>query len=321
MTLKLGLSQPKLFLPPASIGTAALFIALIPISLAPNLVKLCEIEIGANAVIFHRAWIATVIFGLLSGLETFRSQKSEDQPQEKKPFTKIEIRLLLAMGTVGATYLLLWAWALTKTNVANVTLLSNLNSLFVGAAGFLLFGQRFDRRFLIGMFMAIVGALAFEFNGVQFQADQLFGDVLSLLTAIFMAAYLMLLERLRSRFSTATIMVWRCGVTAMLILPMLPLVEDRLFPYSWMGWFFVIFQSIFCQVFGQGLLTYSLSKLSSGVVAVTLLLEPVLASIFAWFIFSESITWFDLATFIFILVGIYLVQSSRFALKTTNAEL
>ena len=171
------------------------------------------------------------------------------------------------------------------------------------------------------MFLAIAGAIAFEFDGVQLQADQILGDSLALLTAIFMAAYLMLLERLRSRFSTATIMLWRCGITTMLILPMLPLVEDRLFPYSWMGWFFVIFQAIFCQVIGQGLLTYSLSKLSSGVVAVTLLLEPVLASIFAWFIFSESITWFDLLTFLIILVGIYLVQSSRFALKVTNEEL
>lgn len=190
MTLKLELPQPKLFLPPTWIGTAALFIALIPISLAPNLVRLCEIEIGANAVIFHRSWIGAVIFGLLSGLETFRSQKSDAQPQETKGFTKIELSLLLAMGAVGATYLLLWAWSLTKTNVANVALLSNLNSLFVGAAGFLLFGQRFDKRFLIGMFMAIAGALAFEFNGngVQFQADQLFGDVLALLTAIFLAA-------------------------------------------------------------------------------------------------------------------------------------
>ena len=136
VTLKIELPQPKLFLPPTWIGTAALFIALIPISLAPNLVKLCEHEIGANAVIFHRSWIAAVIFGLLSGLEAFRSQKSDAKPQEKKAFTKIELSLFLVMGTVGATYLLLWAWALTKTNVSNVALLSNLNSLFVGAAGF-----------------------------------------------------------------------------------------------------------------------------------------------------------------------------------------
>jgi hypothetical protein len=58
------------------IGTVSLFIALIPISLAPSLVKLCEQEIGPNAVAFHRAWIATIVFGLLSGINALR-QKSD----------------------------------------------------------------------------------------------------------------------------------------------------------------------------------------------------------------------------------------------------
>ncbi|MBC6435002.1 DMT family transporter, partial [Nostoc sp. HG1] len=102
-----------------------------------------------------------------------------------------------------------------------------------------------------------------------------------------MATYLLLIEQLQTRFTTATIMLWRCGVTTMFLLPILPFIEERLFPYSGMGWFLIIFQALFCQVLGQGLLTYSLSRLSSGVVAVTLLLNPVLASIFAWFIFSE----------------------------------
>lgn len=318
MTNKFYLLQQQFPLTPTLIGTVSLFTALIPISLAPVLVKLCELEIGANAVVFHRVWIGTIVFGLLSGLEAIRRQKSDDQLVEQKPFTRCELALLLAMGTAAAVYILLWAWALTNTNVANVALLSNLNSLFVGLAGFFLFGRRFDNRFLIGMVIALAGAIAFELNKVQFAPDQVLGDALALLTAIFMAAYLMLVEQLRSRFTTATIMLWRCGVTTVFLLPVLPLVEERLFPYSGMGWFFVIFHALFCQVFGQGLLAYSLSKLSSGVVAVTLLLEPVLASIFAWFTFSEKVGFFDWVTFAVILVGIYLTQSSQSAVKETS---
>ncbi|HEY9743724.1 MAG TPA: DMT family transporter [Coleofasciculaceae cyanobacterium] len=317
MTAKLELPQQQLSRASALIGTASLFVALIPISLAPSLVKLCEREIGANAVAFHRAWIATIVFGLLCGFDALRRQKSDERPVEQKPFTKGELALLLAMATAGATYLLLWAWSLTHTNVANVALLSNLNPLFVGFAGFFLFGRRFDNRFLIGMVMALAGAIAFELDKVQFASDQVLGDALALLSAIFIAMYLMLIERLRTRFTTATIMLWRCGVTTLFLLPVLPLVEDRLFPYSGMGWFFVIFQALFCQVVGQGLLAYSLSKLSSAVVAVTLLFEPVLASIFAWFIFSEPVGLFDWMTFAVVLVGIYLAQSSQSAVKET----
>ncbi|MBD2560136.1 DMT family transporter [Nostoc linckia FACHB-391] len=318
MTLKLSLLKQQFSETPALLGTISLFIALIPISLAPSLTKLCQQEIGANAVVFHRSWIATVVFALWNGLEAFRNQKSDNQSIEQKPFTSQDVWLLLAMGTAAATYLLLWAWSLSQTSVANVALLSNLNSLFVALAGYLLFGRRFDNRFVIGLVMALLGAIAFELNKVQFATDQILGDALALLTAIFMATCMLLIERLRTRFSTATIMLWRCGITTMFLLPVLPFLEDRLLPYSWMGWFFIIFQALFCQVLGQGLLAYSLSRISSSVVAVTLLIEPVLASIFAWFIFSEQVGLFDWATFAVVLAGIYLAQSSQSTVQVTN---
>ncbi len=318
MTAKQELPQLQLSQTSDFIGTISLFVALIPISLAPVLVKLCEREIGANAVAFHRAWIATIVFGFLSAFEAYQSQKSDEQPIEQKPFTRRELGLLFLMGTAGATYSILWAWSVTQTSVANVALLSNMNSLFVGLAGYFLFGQRFDNKFIIGMLIAVCGAIALELNKVQFATDQILGDALALLTAIFIATYLMLVERLRSRFSTATIMLWRCGATTAFLLPVLPLLENRLFPYTGMGWFFIIFQALFCQVFGQALVAYSLSKLSSGVVAVTLLLEPVIASFFAWLIFNEKVSSFDAMTFVVILLGIYLAQSSQSAIKPTN---
>jgi drug/metabolite transporter (DMT)-like permease len=318
MTTKLSLLKQQFSETPALLGTVSLLFALIPISLAPSLTKLCQQEIGANAVVFHRSWIATIVFALWNLLEAFRSQQSDNEPIEQKPFTSQEVWLLLAMGTSAGTYLLLWAWSLSQTSVANVALLSNLNSLFVALAGYLLFGRRFDHRFVIGLIIALGGAIAFELNKVQFATDQILGDALALLTAVFMATCMLLIERLRTRFSTATIMLWRCGVTTMFLLPVLPFLEDRLLPYSWMGWFFIIFQALFCQVLGQGLLAYSLSRISSSVVAVTLLLEPVLASIFAWFIFSEQVGLFDWATFAVVLVGIYLAQSSQSIVQVTN---
>ncbi|MBD2507867.1 DMT family transporter [Nostoc muscorum FACHB-395] len=318
MTSKLSLLKQQFSETPALLGTASLLFALIPISLAPSLTKLCQQEIGANAVVFHRSWIATIVFALWNLLEAFRSQQSDNEPIENEPFTSQEVWLLLAMGTSAGTYLLLWAWSLSQTSVANVALLSNLNSLFVALAGYVLFGRRFDNRFVIGLVIALAGAIAFELNKVQFATDQILGDTLALLTAIFMATCMLLIERLRTRFSTATIMLWRCGVTTMFLLPVLPFLEDRLLPYSWTGWFFIIFQALFCQVLGQGLLAYSLSRISSSVVAVTLLLEPVLASIFAWFIFSEQVGLFDWATFAVVLVGIYLAQSSQSTVQITN---
>jgi drug/metabolite transporter (DMT)-like permease len=323
----------KLPATPVLISLFALFFSLIPISLAPALTKLSEHEIGPNAVAFHRSWIAAVVFALLSAREAARARKTASDvivpeaiaaiaPQaiDKQPMTKKEVGLLLITGTAATASLLLWTWSLSETGVANVALLSNLNPIFVGLAGYFLFGHKFDRRFVIGLVLAIAGAVAFELSEAKFSADQLQGDALAFISAIFIATYLILIEKLQGRFSTSTIMMWRCGITTTFLLPLLPFIEDRLLPQTQNGWLLIIFQALFCQVLGQGLLAYSLSKLSSGVVAITLLLEPIIASIFAWFIFGEQITLADWICFVVVLGGVYLAQSSKAAVKTTPIE-
>jgi drug/metabolite transporter (DMT)-like permease len=323
----------KLPATPVLVSLFALFFSLIPISLAPALTKLSEQEIGPNAVAFHRSWIAAVVFALLSAREAARARKMASDvmvpeaiaaiaPQkiDKQPMTKKEVGLLLITGTAATASLLLWTWSLSETGVANVALLSNLNPIFVGLAGYFLFGQKFDRRFVIGLVLAIAGAVAFELSEAQFSADQLQGDALAFISAVFIATYLILIEKLQGRFSTSTIMMWRCGITTTFLLPLLPFIEDRLLPQTQNGWLLIIFQALFCQVLGQGLLAYSLSKLSSGVVAITLLLEPIIASIFAWFIFGEQITLADWICFVVVLGGVYLAQSSKAAVKTTPIE-
>ena len=323
----------KLPATPVLVSLASLLFALIPISLAPALTKLSEHEIGPNAVAFHRSWIAAIVFALLAARESTRTrQKPSDvlvpdsiagkliDHSEKQPMTKKEVVLLLVTGTAATASLLLWTWSLSETSVANVALLSNLNPIFVGVAGYFLFGQKFDRRFVIGLILALIGAVAFELSEAQFSADQLQGDALAFISAVFIATYLILIEKLQGRFSTSTIMMWRCGVTTIFLLPLLPFIEDRLWPQTQNGWLLIIFQALFCQVLGQGLLAYSLSKLSSGVVAITLLLEPIIASIFAWFIFGEQITLADWICFVVVLGGVYLAQSSKAAVKTTPTE-
>jgi drug/metabolite transporter (DMT)-like permease len=327
----------KLPATPVLVSLAALFFALIPISLAPALTKLSEHEIGPNAVAFHRSWIAAVVFALVSARESARARKAASEvmvPEviastiasksieniERQPMTKKEVGLLLVTGTAASASLLLWTWSLSETGVANVALLSNLNPIFVGLAGYFLFGQKFDRRFVIGLVLAIAGAVAFELSEAQFSADQIQGDALAFISAIFIATYLILIEKLQGRFSTSTIMMWRCGITTIFLLPLLPFIEDRLLPQTQNGWLLIIFQALFCQVLGQGLLAYSLSKLSSGVVAITLLLEPIIASIFAWFIFGEQITLADWICFVVVLGGVYLAQSSKAAVKITPTE-
>jgi drug/metabolite transporter (DMT)-like permease len=73
----------------------------------------------------------------------------------------------------------------------------------------------------------------------------------------------------------------------------------------------VLSLAVICQVIGQGLLAYSLDKLSSGFVAIVLLLDPVLAAIGGWVCFAESITLINALCFFGVLVGVSIATSSE----------
>ena len=66
---------------------------------------------------------------------------------------------------------------------------------------------------------------------------------------------------------------------------------------------------------GQGMLVHSLNELSSEFVALFLLLEPILAGVGAWVLFSEQLSFLNLVAFAIALLGIYLSLSSPCALR------
>jgi len=64
---------------------------------------------------------------------------------------------------------------------------------------------------------------------------------------------------------------------------------------------------------GQGLVAFSLSQLSSGLVSITFLMEPVLAALGAWVLFSESLGLLNGIGFGLVILGVYFAISSTTA--------
>jgi drug/metabolite transporter (DMT)-like permease len=289
--------------------------ALLAVSLAAIFIRLSEREIGPNATVFNRLWIATVVFAVWNGADAARRRMSGAEPELRSNYTLRDLILLIAVGVVSSASLGFWAWSLTQTNVANSTVLRNLTPLFTTLGGWLLLGRRFDNRFLVGMAIALVGAIAIGIDDFQASGEHLAGDIAALLSAMFYAGNLLIAEHLRTKFPATTILMWRCFIGSILILPLVLLAGDRVFPYSWQGWLAVIALAVVCQAFGQGLLIHSLGRLSSGFVALFLLLEPAITAILAWILFSERLSLLNWLAFSVVLVGIYLAKSSGYADK------
>jgi len=320
MTIELKLSRPQIERTPALLGLTSLFLAVLALSFAAIFIRLSEQELGPIATIFNRFWIATLILGLVSVFQSLGNRPSQDLNLQQKPHTVHDLLLLLGMSCFFVATLVTWAWSLTQTSVANSNLLHNVTPVFTTIIGWLLLRQRFENSFLIAIVLAISGSILIGIDDVQVGFENLTGDSIAVISAIFSAANLMMVEKLRAKFSATTILLWCSFFGTLLTFPLVYFTETTLFPHSWSGWLAVICLALVCQVLGQSLQAYNLKRFSSGFVAIFLLLDPVITALLAWFIFSESLNPLNWLAFSLVLGGIYLAKFSKGSDKLALVE-
>ena len=303
----------------------ALSVGLLSISFAPIFIRLAETELGANATVLNRMVIFLVVFGLGrwisqqvssliapdAAIATSNTSSDSEDVAESKLF---QYFLLAGAGVVSVTSLILWAVSLQHTTVAKCMLLNNLTPIFTSLGSWLLFKKKFERRFLLGMVIALVGAIALSFEDLHSANGLLIGDLYALLSAVFLGSYFLLVEQLRQQsFSATTILLWRCGVGSALLLPLTLATEHQLIPTEMVPILAVLGLGIVSEGMGQRLLADSMQHFSSSFVALFLLLEPIISAILAWVIFAEALTSSTWVGFAVVLGGIYLAQSSQSA--------
>lgn len=295
------------------IRISILFVAVFLLSLAAIFIKWSEQYIGPNATIFNRFWIGTFILGLWQGIKSLTSLISpeKDTFTVKKNYTIYDIFLLVLTVIFTSISHFSWAWSITETSIANANLLHNTIPIFTILGGRLLLNNSFNNKFLIGTALAIGGTIAISIQDFQISTVHLNGDSLALLSALFAASSYLVVEKLRVKFSTISILLWSCFLRIFFTFPIVLFTEDRIFPFSLQGWLAVISLAMFCQVIGSGIIFYSFKHFSSGFVSLFLLLEPIIAATLAWKIFGEDLNLFNALAFIVVLVGIYIAKSGQ----------
>jgi drug/metabolite transporter (DMT)-like permease len=290
------------------LSALALGTALIGIATASVLIAIASKEIEANAITCNRLLIAGFAFAIWNGSSRLRQDGLSfvEQPS----YSKRAIALLSLAGISFAISLSLWAWSITQTSIANSTLLNNMMPIFTTLGSWLIFRQQFSTRFLLGMAVAVIGAMAIGFEDLQAADGNIIGDGAALLAAAFSAVSILTIERLRREFTAPVVMQWTSLAGGWFLLPLVWLTGDRLLPISSVGWTVVIGLGLISQALGQGLLTYSLARFDAGFVAVSMLAIPIVAAVLAMIIFAEQLSLFNYLGFVIVLCGIYLAISN-----------
>jgi len=222
-------------------------------------------------------------------------------------------RLMIAAGLLFAGDLAVWHWSIVLTSVANATLLANLAPIFVTLAVWLLYKRRPGGLFMAGLAVALAGTAALLAGNLQAPGKALAGDGLGVVTAMFYAGYQLAVTRLRSRASTASIMAWSGLVTAAVLLPIALLTGEQILPATAAGWMTLFGLALISQAAGQSLIAYAMAHLPATFSSVGLLLQPLMAALFAWILLGEALGWIAIAGGVAVLVGIVIAHRAEVA--------
>ena len=254
----------------------------VAIGASPIFVRLSEL--GPSATAFWRIALALPVLWVWAEVGDRRPRSVS------RPSRYVDILTLALAGLFFTGDIALWHWSVVLTSVANATLLVNLAPIFVALGSWLLFGERFTATFIVGMVVALAGSILLVGRDLALNNTQdLSGDALALLAAVFYGGYILTVSQLRSRFSTATIMVSSGAVTCVALLPITLLSGEDLLAATAYGWAVLLGVALISHAGGQSLITYALSYLPAAYSSVGLLLQPVAAAVLAWAILNEAL--------------------------------
>lgn len=278
----------------------ALLLGAVCIGLSGIFVKLSEVGPQANAF-FRIAGAAPFFWAYLALVPASRTREKLDPRQ----WRLLVIASLVVVGDYAC-----WHVSLMLTSVANSTLLANLVPIFVALHAALFLGRSPKKLFLVAMAITLAGAALLMGGSLSLSPDRAIGDALGVVTAMFYAAYVVLVAELRTRVSTATLMAWTGTIAGPFFLALAFAFGEQILPRTFEGWATVLALILICQVAGSGLIAYALAHLPATFSSLTLLLQPVFSALAAWAILGERLGPGELLGGALVLAGIYLARRS-----------
>ena len=221
-------------------------------------------------------------------------------------------RAMVLAGVAFALDLLCWHYGIRYTSVANATVLPNLTPVLVTLAAWLVFNERPRPIFLVGMAVAIGGAVVMAAAGVETRPgpEPHLGDVLSASTAVWYGLYFLAVRVARQAHATGRVMLWSCLVGAPLLLAAALALREAILPATALGWAAVAGLGM-AHVFGQGSIAWALGRLPAATASVTVLVQPVAAAALAYAVFGEQLTWLQALGGALALTGVVIAQRGQ----------
>jgi drug/metabolite transporter (DMT)-like permease len=230
---------------------------------------------------------------------------------ELRQLTRRDLQLTAVSGLFLAVHFATWISSLDYTSVANSVVLVNTNPLWVGLFMPLVTRERIRPAVAVGIVLSVTGGGIIGISDFATGSRALLGDALALAGSLCMAAYLLLGRNLRKKLSLLAYIFVCYGSAAVILWALVLILQLPVSGFS--GGTYACFwaMALFTQLVGHSSYNWALKWLSAGLIAVSLLGEPIGAAILAYLVFDEGLTWPKFVGGGLILCGIYISAKSE----------
>lgn len=283
-----------------------IFIGVISVSLSAIFVKLANADAGVIA--FYR-----MLFSVLIMLPWFLM----NYRHEVKELSKRDWLFSSIAGVFLAFHFILWFESLNYTSVASSTVLVTMQPLFAFIGTYLFFKEKITLKTIVAGTIAILGSILISWGDFQISGSALYGDILALVACALVTGYLLFGQDVRKRLSLVTYTMVVYSISTITLFFYIIAKDESFGPYPAMEWFWFILLAIIPNLLGHNLFNWSLKWVSTNVISIAILFEPVGAAILAIFIFEEYLSATQIIGGLIVLAGIllFVVDLKKFFIK------
>ena len=252
-------------------------IGVIGISLSSIFVKYANAPSAVTAA-FRLLWTVLLMTPVVLGKAEVRDELLHTDRKT--------VLLSTVSGVFLAIHFVVWFESLQHTSVASSTTIVCTEVIWV-ALGFCLFMKgRLSVKAVAAIGVSFAGSMLIAWSDSH-SGSHLYGDILALIAAVAVAVYTLIGRVVRERASTNVYTYIVYTACAAVLVVTCSLQGYRLFDYGFSPIAVGLLLAVFSTILGHSIFSWCLKFFSPAFVSASKLCEPVVAAIFAGFLFGE----------------------------------
>ena len=255
----------------------AILVSILAVSTASILIRMSNAP--ALAIASYRMLLSTLIlspyFFYTGGIEKVRS------------IGRKGALMLILIGIVLAIHFGSWITSLSLTTVASSVIFVHIDPIFVALISHFFLSERVSRRTIFGIILGMSGATLIAVGDAGMGELNLYGDLLALVGGIMLGIYILGGRALRQKMDLTSYVTPVYFTSALVLLLVSFFTGTKLSGYAPREYLLFLVIAIVPMIFGHTVYNWALKYVEAPIVSLSLLGEPVGASILAYIFLGE----------------------------------